>query len=144
MRRLRFVTFLLVLLPLGAEAKSPRDSEKPTYAACMQRGSHAEVMDCMGAEYRRLKKLLDSISDQLTAISESDTRPALVAAQHQWAAYREAECSYEGLEAGGTFGDEIGGDCQLRMTAQRIQDLHHFLDLERAQIPTPRKPRAPK
>lgn len=49
---------------------------------------------------------------------------ALLAAEHAWIAYRDAECSYEPYSAfGGTMQPMIGSMCKARITRARIAEL---------------------
>jgi uncharacterized protein YecT (DUF1311 family) len=127
----------LALLTTGAQAKAPdtstREGGAVEYENCSARDSHAAAIDCSRREYDRLKKLLDAAYNQLVSISDPNLRPFLAAAQRQWSAYRKAETSYVEEEDGGQIGEEVANDLDLKMMADRIQELNRDIIFKKRQ-----------
>ena len=102
-------------------SSSPRPAD--AYSRCLKRAnSTIETENCQKAELRRLKPLL-------TAALKKERKTlghgaALDRAQARWRRFRDSYCGYLFTAfRPGTIAPVVAGDCQVRLTRERLRDV---------------------
>lgn len=94
------------------------------FRRCIRRsgGVTANMQDCMAAEYARLDRQLNvAYTRAMGELTTNQARKDLRGLQRGWLRERWSSCRVDMERAGGgSAGDLIYGDCQLREIARRI------------------------
>jgi uncharacterized protein YecT (DUF1311 family) len=73
----------------------------------------------------------EELDRSLAAMREGqgpEEREALDAEQAAWQAHRDAACAFAVAEVqGGSMASHVGGDCRVRMTAERVAGIREIL-----------------
>jgi uncharacterized protein YecT (DUF1311 family) len=123
-----FFALMLGLVLLGPVARADQ---------CDNATSQVESTDCADLAFNKADAELNSIYGELSAaykkldvVTKKEqpdydlARPALVSAQKNWIAFRDAECDLEGLgPQGGTARPMVIAQCLERLTLDRIKQL---------------------
>jgi uncharacterized protein YecT (DUF1311 family) len=127
---MKFDNFLLLgvlslSLPFHA-VKASDESFSPAFKKCMSNsnGITVAMRDCYNDEIIKQDARLNKNYKAFLASQDSDTKKAFVEAQRLWLKYRDANCNaLMATEAGGTLALLVGESCNLKMTAQRADEL---------------------
>ena len=117
---LRIAAIAAVALIGAAVSASAGDQGDPEQTCD---GSTYEMVDCLKAKTAQWDKRLNAAYRKALDDAQSDRQRAqLRAAQHLWVQYRDANCLYYDLGEG-TIARIDAGDCMLRMTRSRAEEL---------------------
>ncbi|MEG3128744.1 lysozyme inhibitor LprI family protein [Pantoea cypripedii] len=127
---MKFDTYLLLAvlslsLPFHA-AKASEESFTPAFKKCMSNsnGITVAMRDCYNDEIIKQDARLNKNYKAFLASHDGDTKKSFVEAQRLWLKYRDANCNaWMVTEAGGTLALLVGDSCNLKMTAQRADEL---------------------
>lgn len=95
------------------------------YDVCVERaGNEAEaLLGCINDEADEQNGLLNTAYKQVMSALPRDRRVDLRTAERMWVQYRAANCSFYLYRAGGTSALVTASARNLRMTAERVQEL---------------------
>lgn len=94
------------------------------YTGCMnQAASTVAMMECNGTELKRQDARLNAAYKKLGVAIAAPRKPALVAAQRAWVAFRDANCRYVADPDGGSNARVEAAMCLLDMTETRAKEL---------------------
>jgi len=85
-------------------------------------GSTYEMVECLKGKTAQWDKRLNAAYQNALAAAQPKQREQLRVAQRLWVQYRDANCLYYGLGEG-TIARLEAGDCMLRMTKSRAEEL---------------------
>ena len=110
------IAFALVVAatPLCAE---PAPEEK-----CNDANSTAEIVQCLATQTAIWDRRLNTAYQKLMSSLPTRRRDRLRNAQRLWIQFRDANCAYF-ASGEGTIARVEGGQCMLRLTAARAQEL---------------------
>jgi len=133
MRAFLAVPLACAVMATAASAADAKMKTSAEYDRCMKKAySDSDMEDCDLAETARLDKSLNDVYRALLKTYDANTRNFLLDAERKWVAFRDAECDYQyQTMEGGTMAKLLYGNCELRLTQQRLQDLRD--DLKAAQ-----------
>lgn len=96
---------------------------------CMDRsgGVTASMIECTGGEFVVHDRRLNAVYTQALAALPTPRRAALTRAQRAWLAFKKAECDFALDPDGGTAARVSANDSNLRMTAERADQLDAVL-----------------
>lgn len=125
-------------VPARAQPVSGHPAER-YLAGCVGAPSDADFKDCLDRQYRRIDEELNAVwphvlrliesSDRLPADARRQWKEALLKSQRAWIGYKEAECAGSApfkFHGGSGAGVETL-DCLIRLTANRLGELKHYL-----------------
>lgn len=110
--------------PAKVAAKDPAAG----FDACMSKASGvtADMLDCIGADTKRLDAALNKNYKTAIKSLSPDRRQKLITAQRAWLAYRAAQTNFTDDPDGGTSAQVNAADEFRQMTAQRAEELAHI------------------
>jgi uncharacterized protein YecT (DUF1311 family) len=100
-------------------AHAPADA----FARCQKRAmTTQDIEKCQTAELKRLgKRLTAALAKERSALGSG---ARLDRAQARWRRFRASYCDYLfHVHSQGTIGPVIAGDCQIRLTRERLHDV---------------------
>ena len=129
-KSLLLVPFCLLLSGMAfAEDKQSPECENQTTQADMNTCAAdlaAKADDALNAQYKRTRKAAiawDAAQDE----ADRGAEKALLAAQRAWIAYRDAECTLEGVSTnGGSMQPLMINGCMERLSKVRSDDLEEI------------------
>ena len=129
---LSFIISLNLFFPLSSYATGrPEPSFSKRYDICADKseGVTVKLRECLGDEFERQDQELNRIYKALTPKLSPKNRQILLKSERAWIAYRDTTCEFESSgEEGGTFWYLIHGECRVRQTLYRIEDLKKRLE----------------
>lgn len=96
-----------------------------SYKVCVERaGNEAEtLLGCIKGETDEQETLLNTAYEQVMSALPPDRQVDLRTAERLWIQYRTANCGFYLYRAGGTSALVTSSVCNLRMTAERAEEL---------------------
>jgi uncharacterized protein YecT (DUF1311 family) len=120
------------VMPMSSHAAGrPEPSFSKQYDLCANKseGVTVKLRECLGDEFERQDKELNRIYKALSPKLSPANRLILQKSERAWITYRDATCDFEGSsESGGTLEFTINGECRIRQTLYRIEDLKKRLE----------------
>lgn len=120
--------FVIALVAFAGSAfAEPRYTA--AYTPCMERsgGVTSAMIQCIGDEFVLQDRRLNATYKKVLAALPAQRRPALVKAQRAWIAFKQADCGFAYDPDGGSAARIVANDCNLRMTAERADQLDTLL-----------------
>lgn len=110
---------------------------------CSDAASQKEMIDCAKQNYARNDAQLNANYAllKLRLADDTETEQKLVAAQRNWIAFRDAECTFSSSGvAGGSFYGVVQTNCLNRLTQKRNDDFAQYLKCQEGDLscPTPK------
>ena len=122
----------ILISPLSAYAVGRADPPfSKQYEVCSKKAGAVDpaLRECLGEEFERQDQELNRIYKALTPKLSPKNRQILLKSERAWIAYRDTTCEFESSgEEGGTFWYLIHGECRVRQTLYRIEDLRKRLE----------------
>jgi uncharacterized protein YecT (DUF1311 family) len=114
------------------DAESALSCHDLSVQACLAMGPDGDTTFGMTMCAIVLEDLWDAELNRLWPEVQADVGPEnadyLLEEQRAWLAYRDAACAYTVAEVwGGTMAQHVGGDCRVRMTAERVAQFRDML-----------------
>jgi uncharacterized protein YecT (DUF1311 family) len=112
-----------------ASATQPEAAYGAQYAQCMQQAGavNAAMHDCTSDELKQQDRRLNIAYAGLRRNLLAPAQRALQQAQRDWIRFRNSNCAFVDDPEGGTNARLAAGQCRLRMTAQRAQELEAWM-----------------
>ena len=110
------VAFALLL------SASPLSAETAPEENCNDQQTTAEIVECLATQTAVWNRRLDTAYQKLLGLLPSRRRDRLRNAQRLWMQFRDANCAYFATGQG-TIARVAAGQCMLRLTAARAQEL---------------------
>lgn len=119
---------------MEAQPGYPRSVQfSDSYDVCVERaGNEAEILlGCITDETNQQNTLLNTAYKQVMSALPADRQVDLRRAERMWIQYRTANCNFYLYRAGGTSALVTSSVCNLRMTAERAQELEDMEQMYR-------------
>lgn len=117
-----------------AHAEDPNKNYSPAYRDCIAKSGETDpaIRECNRAELQRLDQALNIAYGKLSAkVQEASRKENLRKAERAWMAFRDSQCDFEAsAEAGGSLAFIIWGECEMRETYNRTQEVSRVLAAE--------------
>ncbi|MCM5704246.1 lysozyme inhibitor LprI family protein [Larsenimonas salina] len=120
-------------------AMSTQAPPTPAQAECHDAQTQTAMNQCAAKAFQnaehRLTTTYQSLKDALGPTAE---RAALETAQRRWAAYRDAECQFQGVpSAGGSIHALVVAQCKTALSDARQQTLKGYSQCEEGDVSCP-------
>jgi len=120
------------MVAYSAGRPDPSFSKRYDVCADKSEGVTVKMRECLGEEFERQDQELNRIYKALVQTLSPNNRLILQKSERAWITYRDAACDFEGSsESGGTLEFLIVGECRVRQTLYRIEDLKKRLEFEK-------------
>jgi uncharacterized protein YecT (DUF1311 family) len=125
---LKVIVFSSLLVNIAPAAASSEPSAE--FSACMDGsgGVTASMLDCLGAENKRLDDALNALWQSKFPNRSDILRDKLRTSQRAWITYRDATCDFHAAQhQGGSFASVAYADCYREATTDRFDWLSRAL-----------------